>query len=324
MYIFRAANELDIEMNPKENGIISKSIYGKVLWKPFNFLVYATFIGRENPCLKMKERDINKLFHEIRTSIGLNFYKNEIISLADNEQRRVNDILRKTILEQESESVRQIVDIFKTKNGHITKGSQKDYPWISFTTDLTKTRHYYEDQNKHEVIVVDSNIEKFVDISEDNFLFALDLSSREKIADNEFIINVDGTRTAINFRGLNYSKSDNEVIYYNKVPKEKVVTILRAIQYELLTSGILPEDYYKMSSLKQHRIQILSLLNMKKILENNGDIFNYLLNKYYIENNSLKSLEKKGEYSVQELREANQKILQKLKRDEEFRVRILS
>lgn len=324
MYIFRAANELDIEMNPKENGIISKSIYGKVLWEPFNFLVYATFIGRENPCLKMKERDINKLFHEIRTSIGLNFYKNEIISLADNEQRRVNDILRKTILEQESESVRQIVDIFKTKNGHITKGSQKDYPWISFTTDLTKTRHYYEDQNKHEVIVVDSNIEKFVDISEDNFLFALDLSSREKIADNEFIINVDGTRTAINFRGLNYSKSDNEVIYYNKVPKEKVVTILRAIQYELLTSGILPEDYYKMSSLKQHRIQILSLLNMKKILENNGDIFNYLLNKYYIENNSLKSLEKKGEYSVQELREANQKILQKLKRDEEFRVRILS
>ncbi len=324
MYIFRAANELDIEMNPKENGIISKSIYGKVLWEPFNFLVYATFIGRENPCLKMKERDINKLFHEIRTSIGLNFYKNEIISLADNEQRRVNDILRKTILEQESESVRQIVDIFKTKNGHITKGSQKDYPWISFTTDLTKTRHYYEDQNKHEVIVVDSNIEKFVDISEDNFLFALDLSSREKIADNEFIINVDGTRTAINFRGLNYSKSDNEVIYYNKVPKEKVVTILKTIQYELLTSGILPEDYYKMSSLKQHRIQILSLLNMKKILENNGDIFNYLLNKYYIENNSLKSLEKKGEYSVQELREANQKILQKLKRDEEFRVRILS
>ena len=324
MYIFRAANELDIEMNPKENGIISKSIYGKVLWEPFNFLVYATFIGRENPCLKMKERDINKLFHEIRTSIGLNFYKNEIISLADNEQRRVNDILRKTILEQESESVRQIVDIFKTKNGHITKGSQKDYPWISFTTDLTKTRHYYEDQNKHEVIVVDSNIEKFVDISEDNFLFALDLSSREKIADNEFIINVDGTRTAINFRGLNYSKSDNEVIYYNKVPKEKVVTILKTIQYELLTSGILPEDYYKMSSLKQHRIQILSLLNMKKILENNGDIFNYLLNKYYIENNSLKSLEKKGEYSVQELREANQKILQKLKQDEEFRVRILS
>ena len=324
MYIFRAANELDIEMNPKENGIISKSIYGKVLWEPFNFLVYATFIGRENPCLKMKERDINKLFHEIRTSIGLNFYKNEIISLADNEQRRVNDILRKTILEQESESVRQIVDIFKTKNGHITKGSQKDYPWISFTTDLTKTRHYYEDQNKHEVIVVDSNIEKFVDISEDNFLFALDLSSREKIADNEFIINVDGTRTAINFRGLNYSKSDNEVIYYNKVPKEKVVTILKTIQYELLTSGILSEDYYKMSSLKQHRIQILSLLNMKKILENNGDIFNYLLNKYYIENNSLKSLEKKGEYSVQELREANQKILQKLKRDEEFRVRILS
>lgn len=324
MYIFRAANELDIEMNPKENGIISKSIYGKVLWEPFNFLVYATFIGRENPCLKMKERDINKLFHEIRTSIGLKFYKNEIISLADNEQRRVNDILRKTILEQESESVRQIVDIFKTKNGHITKGSQKDYPWISFTTDLTKTRHYYEDQNKHEVIVVDSNIEKFVDISEDNFLFALDLSSREKIADNEFIINVDGTRTAINFRGLNYSKSDNEVIYYNKVPKEKVVTILKTIQYELLTSGILPEDYYKMSSLKQHRIQILSLLNMKKILENNGDIFNYLLKKYYIENNSLKSLEKNGEYSVQELREANQKILQKLKQDEEFKVRILS
>lgn len=324
MYIFRAANELDIEMNPKENGIISKSIYGKVLWEPFNFLVYATFIGRENPCLKMKERDINKLFHEIRTSIGLNFYKNEIISLADNEQRRVNDILRKTILEQESESVRQIVDIFKTKNGHITKGSQKDYPWISFTTDLTKTRHYYEDQNKHEVIVVDSNIEKFVDISEDNFLFALDLSSREKIADNEFIINVDGTRTAINFRGLNYSKSDNEVIYYNKVPKEKVVTILKTIQYELLTSGILPEDYYKMSSLKQHRIQVLSLLNMKKILENNVDIFNYLLNKYYIENNSLKSLEKNGEYSVQELREANQKILQKLRQDEEFRVRILS
>ena len=263
MYIFRAANELDIEMNPKENGIISKSIYGKVLWEPFNFLVYATFIGRENPCLKMKERDINKLFHEIRTSIGLNFYKNEIISLADNEQRRVNDILRKTILEQESESVRQIVDIFKTKNGHITKGSQKDYPWISFTTDLTKTRHYYEDQNKHEVIVVDSNIEKFVDISEDNFLFALDLSSREKIADNEFIINVDGTRTAINFRGLNYSKSDNEVIYYNKGieqgiekgiekgAEQKEISIVKS----LLASGMEVEKISRITEIPEDKIR---------------------------------------------------------------------
>lgn len=324
MYIFRALNELDIEMNPQKNGVIAKSIYDDVLRDPFEFLVYATFLGKENPCLNMPKKDLEEIYHDIRNSMDLSFYATKILSIADKRQQEINENIKKVVLEKDSESAYKIINIFKTKNAHLTNGSSKDYPWISFTKDLRKVRNYYLNQSNHEIVVVDSQIQKFTDIIDENFLLALDLSDKETIRDNEFIINSDGTRTALNFRGLNYSKSDNEVIYYNKVPKEKIVTVLKALQYELITNGFLTEEYYRLPKLKQYCIQITALSNMKRIFEDSGEIFDYILSEYYGKNKSFKKLEETGKYNIQELQEVNQKIMQKLKQNEEFRTKILS
>lgn len=323
MYIYRAINELDEELNPMENGLIAKSIIDQVIHYDFDFLLYATYFRKqEKPFQNMKERDLDEIYHEVRKKFKINMHLNEILKIADKNQQMINDIF-KGIINKDVNSINQLIDILSTKNGHITNGSTKDYPWISFSTDLEKIKHYYESQEINTVVVVDSCIDKFYDTCNNDFLLALDLSSDEKIKDNEFIINSNKTGTKQNYRGLNYAKKDKEVIYYNRVPKEKIVTILESLQYELLLNGLLNEEYYQIPEYKKRYWKLIILKSIKDLLKNNGDIVNYVLDEYYTKNNSLKHLAEIGKYSLDELNYANQFILQRIKENTLVKSRIL-
>lgn len=323
MYIYRAINDFDEKIDFVKNGLIAKSIINSIIRNDFEFLVYATYIGKENnPFFYMKENEKEKIYREVRKYFDLNIHMCEIKRKADKNQKEINDIFLELINNQNLNYIRKILDILSTKNGHITKGSTIDYPWISFTTSLEKTRHYYENQKKNIVAVVDSNIDKFYDSYEGGYLFALDLSSDEKIRNNEFIINEDKTSTRLNYRGLNYSKKDKEVIYYNRVPKEKIVAVLKPLQYELLLLGILDEEYYNFSDCKKNYWKMIILASIRRILKEYGDIVNYIFEEYYVQNRSLKLLSETGKYTLEELNKANEFILNKIQVSSEIRQKI--
>ena len=323
MYIYRAINEFDEKLDCLKNGLIAKSIIDSIIRDDFEFLVYATYIGRDdNPFFYMKENEKEKIYREVRKNFDLNMHIQNIKIIADKNQKEINDIFLELISNQKLEYLKKLLDILSTKNGHITKGSSKDYPWISFTTSLEKTKHYYENQKKNMVVVVDSNIDKFYDSYEDGYLFALDLSSDEKIRNNEFIINEDKTSTRLNYRGLNYTKKDKEVIYYNRVPKNKIVAVLESLQYELLLLDILDEEYYKFSEYKKYYWKLMILAFMRNLLKEYGDIVKYIFEEYYVRNRSLKLLSETGKYTLDELNKANEFILNKIKESSELREKI--
>ena len=314
MYIYRAINEFDEKIDPIKNGLIAKSIIGPILHHDFDILVYAMYIGKEdNPFLYMEKNEIERIYREVRKKFEISLHVPKIVEIADKNQEKINEVFKGILANQNVEYVKKLLDILSTKNGHITKGSTKDYPWISFTTSLEKAKHYYENQEKNIVVVVDSDINKFFDVSENAMLLALDLSSNEKIKNNEFIINANKTGTSLNYRGLNYAKKDSEVIYYNRVPKDKIVTVLTSLQYELLLNGLLDEGYYEIPENKKYYWKDIVLFSIRELLKDNGDIINYLLEEYYNKNFSLKSLSENGEHNLAELNEANEFILNKIK-----------
>lgn len=323
MYIYRAINELDEKLNPKENGLIAKSFIDQVIRNDFDFLIYATFLGKENPTRNMKESEIKELYHEIRKKFEVNMHTPEILSIVNRNQEMINNIFKRIILNEDSESMKYLIDILSTKNSHISNGSTNDYPWISFSKDLEAIKHYYENQEKNLVVVVDSNINKFFDTCDSDFLLALDLSSDEIIKDNEFIINANKIGTSLNYRGLNYAKKSKEVIYYNRVPKEKIVTILSPLQYELFINGLLDDGYFKIPEYKKRYWKLLVLNIIKSKLQDKGEIIEYILDEHYTKDNSLKSLSERSKYSLYDLNKANKFIIEKVKQDDKIREKIL-
>lgn len=323
MYIYRAINELDEKIDPTKNGLIAKSIIDEVIYSDYELLLYSNFRKENNPLSQMTDKELNLIYREIRGNFNLDLHIPEIINIANMNQKIANDILRNVMLTNDEYFLSQFENILSTKNGHITNGSSIDYPWISFSTDLSLVRSYYEKQEKNIIVVVDSNIVNTFDNIGSDELIALDLSSREKIQENiEFMINADKTPTSIYYRGFNYTISDKEVIYYNKVPKEKIVAILNPLQYELLLNDLLTEEYYQLSAGEKYCWRFNILTEMKKMFQDNHNIINYILEKYYTENISFKKLSESGEYNQYELNEANRFILQKVKENQLLREKI--
>lgn len=324
MYIYRAINELDEKIDPTKNGLIAKSIIDEIIYSDYELLLYSNFHKKNNPLSQMTNQELNSIYREIRNNFVINLHIPEIIDKANINQEQIDNILKKLISTNDIKALRQFNDILSTKNAHITNGSGKDYSWISFSTDLEKTKHYYKEQEKNNVVVVESKINKIFDQINDNILIAFDLSSREKINENkEFMINSDKTPTSVYYSGFNYSISDKEVIYYNRVPKEKIVAVLAPLQYELLLNDLLTEEYYKLSPDRKYYWRIMVLAELKKLFQDNSDIVNYVLEQYYIKNISLKKLSKKTKYNLNELNEANEFVLQKIKENQSIRNKIL-
>lgn len=313
MYIYRAINELDDKINPLKNGIIAKGIIDEMARYGFDFLIYSEQhkIGKNN-LENLSKSDIKDIYFDI-INLLIETYWYEILQKSENNQNRVNRIFRNAYINDDKESLNQIITIFQTINGHITTGSEKDYPWISFSTDLKAIKKYYEHQQKNKIVVIDSNIKNIVDVCDSNFLIAADLSNIESIRNNPFLINNLGLKTSENYRGYNYTRDSKEIVYYNMVPKEKIVTILNALQYELLTNELLDEEYYNVPELKKIFLEKKILYEMKQLFENHNDITNYLLEEYYNKSNSLRYLSEQGKYNMRQLECAKEYINQKIK-----------
>ena len=148
MYIYRAINKMDERINPTKNGLIAKSIIDEVIYSDYELLLYSNFRKENNPLSQMTDKELNLIYREIRGNFNLDLHIPEIINIANMNQKIANDILRNVMLTNDEYFLSQFENILSTKNGHITNGSSIDYPWISFSTDLSLVRSYYEKQEK--------------------------------------------------------------------------------------------------------------------------------------------------------------------------------
>lgn len=314
MYIYRAINSLDEKLNPSEFGLISKEMVNSVIVNDFDFLIYAISIKSGRDLLEnLTDADVKSLYRDLR-NIFVDNHRVDILRKAEQKQSELNNKLNNIFFNKDEDSFNDIMSIFKKINGHVTNGSKVDYPWISFSTDPKTIKRYYDNQNKNSVVVVDSNIKTSFDICGNDRLLAVDLSNLISINENPFLINNNNYRTAVNYRGYNYARNSKEVIYYNMVPKEKIVTILNSLEYELLINDLLPvPTYYNYSEFHKKYLHILILKELRELFKNDGDIVNYILNEYYDKSDSLKYLSYQKKYELGELKDTNDYMVNKIK-----------
>lgn len=248
MYVYRALNNLDIIVDPYKNGLYAKNVLYNIVKDRFD-LVYSLIQNDPmySEAKKIKSKDILNSFNheELKNFISKDdlYYMNEYQKRNNFDMSNMCDI----------EKLQTIFSVLATVNSHILNGSEYfNTPWISFTKDFDKLFNYYLSQEIHEVAVIDSNVDELFD----NNLLALDLSSQDKIEGiKKYLVKKDKYSkyafTDLYSRVFNYSKSAKEIIYYNHIPKERIVSILKPLQIDLMYNDAFDEDYFKLNINRQ-------------------------------------------------------------------------
>lgn len=269
MYIYRALNECDINLEPTINGIFNKEDISKATRPTFD-----TLIGSHNNNSELSNYIFpdEALFNYMKPSLC---YANidYLQILANSSQKRIDEIFdvyreyvkgKKIPEEIIVANNRYLMGILSTINAHIKDGTNIDTKWISFSNNLMSIIRYYLNQSKvHRVAVVDSNINKALD---DN-LFALDLSDNNHIEGvKQILINKDLTPTSTRFIGFNYARNSHEIVYYNHIPKEKITAVISPLQVDLILNNM-----YNLKYLSTRHLQDMALTDVKEFLKESID-----------------------------------------------------
>ena len=299
MFLFRALNEYDILSNPLDNGLASKRVINDIVenyYKNRNI----DFINQS----KEKKIELIKdylISHNNKLEKKYYNYSKDYIEVLDN--------INKGNSNNKAGDYIQYEKILSTIQSHLITGSKIDTNWISTSKELYSIKKYYEKQNIHKVAIINTNKD----------LLTVDLSSKEIIKNNSLLCNkidcdndiidilsklceyspniaVGFNREYINktsekSRGFNYSTSSNEVCIYKYIPSNNIVSVLEAIQMDLIFSNSFNTKFFELD--KKEQIKQLSILknNIKKIIVSINDT--YLLNLYkdlYEDNKNINSL----------------------------------
>lgn len=311
LLLFRALNELDIEMDTLNNGLVSKKIIYDLTWN------YLSLYDKEYfNSLNVQEKDQyckSKMLQYIKT------HKHKIMKTVIRQSTEIRKNIQ-GFKYLDSESCNNIFGYLSTLNNHIANGSRVYTDWISTTKNLSNISKYYEKQNIHKVAVLGSSSGGFAD---DNTL-VLDLSSRNQIEDIrqilpkktsenkikllENIIARDGNipmelfnddiyvPTSKKFVGYNYSIADKEVCIYKYFPKENVLSILESLQLDLIEKRVFNTEFLKLSKEEQiHQLGVLKEVLKLWILKLNDPYLMYVFDEIYIKNKNVNDICKNNE-----------------------------
>ena len=177
---------------------------------------------------------------------------------------------------------------------------------------------YYNSQKIHKVAVIKSDTNGIFD-SEN--IMSVDVSNFDKIEKNNIYLcnklsvsddlvidtmaelsNIDPTimfgfknnmvnYTNINSRGFKYSTSSKEVCMLRYIPKDHIISLLDAIQMDIIMVGRFDGNFIKMNPLEQEK----ELKRFKNILLNRLKLFGdnyllYLFEELYVKNLNIKEL----------------------------------
>ena len=201
---------------------------------------------------------------------------------------------------------------------HLLYGSTKITDWISTSANIESVFRYYDKQDIHRVAVINSNTGGLVD--SDNIL-SVDLSTFDKIkSKNHYLCNqidikddsiIDFladlsvispsvminfrsnmiNQTNINSRGFKYSTNSKEVCILKYIPKSHVISLLEALQIDLLRYRVFDTDFvYKPINEQINELKRFKFLLSNYLLKIDDSYLLYLFDELYNKNNNINSL----------------------------------
>lgn len=308
MLIYRALNDTDIKLNCEEYGLYSKANVNEAIEESLNFLCWA-----ENRCLTKEE--YKNIKNEFRSG-NLWPFMNKIIEISNEKNNKLqnliinlHDALENKNYDAISLYATKLFEITTTRNAHVLHGSRGDFEWISFSKSMEVFKKYYLSQDKHMGVCMESNI----NIILDNNLLAYDMSSKDVIENNPFVYNKSNEpgsymKTDMNSTVINYSINDKEVLYYNHIPRNRLMFI-KPLQVDLLYNGMLNPLYFEAGKgtreILDHTIKFYLRYKLKEM----DPIYQIIFDELFEYNNSIEVISKKLNLDYQYVLSIKEEIL---------------
>ena len=293
MILYRVLNDYDIQINAKENGLFSK----KLINKETDELAGIIYNICASKGLYLNDKLLKESVNEHRLRY-FNYVLNidHLIQMAQANNSKAYEIgflLALSYVNNDIDSFNkyfyELANITSEFNNHVYNGSKPNYRtnWLSFTKDFKLVKDFYNRQKIHEVAIIDGN----VNLCSDKGLIALDLSNKDDIYDNLFLVKKSNLneRTSINSVIYSYSTRTEEVIYYNYIPSDRILNVLKSLDIDLLYNNMINEDVIKnkelMNSLHNYLLRYLQLISYNshnnKLIKvfNNCYYYNYNIDK---------------------------------------------
>ena len=314
MLIYRALNDADLDINVVENGLYSKANVSEALQ-----IVMNTDISASNKIITDKEyNDSYKLYREENPTLG-GYNIIGIMQRAIDKQNRLNKIKEVLFNNYTDSSIREeykekLLDILSSKNAHILNGSNADYDWISFTKDLNTFFKYYLAQKKrHAGVCMNSNINNYLF---DDDMLAADMSSIEVIENSGIVCNKQDQNgiykeTNVNSRLIRYALADNEVLYYNYIPKERLF-FLEPLQVDMLYNGMINYKYFNTNGVLRNYLYESLTDKLWEELETSPRMYKFIYNSLYEKRLTVAEMSREFGISIEGILDIKREILELL------------
>ena len=331
MYLFRALNNYDILGNPVDNGIASKAVIFKVVKNYYdknNDKEYHSLNDEEKEIFIKEHMEEyikthgsklkNKYFkHSIKSRNDVKDFCEFVTRVKSMSQEELDEEIRTN---KERLNFGSYVEFFKyisSLQKHLLLGSNTITDWISTTTCLNSVEKYYRKQDIHRIAVIKSDTGGLVD--SDNIL-SVDLSTMDKIKEKNYLCNridindeklidiiSDICRfdpalslkfknkfvnpTDINSRGFKYANSDKEVCILKYIPRDHIVSVLEALQIDLIKAHLFNSNFIKLGKEEQKK----ELEKLKHDLLKGVELFSdpfvkHVFEELYLENKNIDSI----------------------------------
>ena len=260
MYLYRAINDWDIYFNMINNGFVSKKIIDDFF---------------ESSCSTDSE---NKL-------AVIEKHQKEILNIVDFYQEYVNSLF--SSIENKKWGLIQLIS---SANSHVLKGSSINYNWISFSKDVFSIEKYYLEQKNYNYIAIIESSNETVEEHNGNYLIKVDYSTIANMQENEYLMTQMGEKIDENSRLAAYGINSKEVCFYGHVPQDKIVTILRSLEADMIFRGIVSfEEILSLSDFERLNL-LMSITSYLKTIYQNDELALYIINEHYIKNRSIFSI----------------------------------
>lgn len=296
-YIYRALNDYDRDLYAWGGNLYNKKAIDNCAYNIFNIWMLS-----QTALTELTQNEYDEIYHNIKTQCvqaAGNCIHDEVTRKKESVERLI-DNLSHQICENYIENTNRILSILSTLQAHLCPG-EKNTEWISLSKSIRAIKRYYLKQSRHQVAVVKSNICQIFDFSDHQKLIACDISNRQAIQNNHFLINKPKyynfpyyQQTKKNCKNFNYSVSSQEVVYYNEIPKEKIITLLSPLETDLALNGILNLPFYE-QHVHAHLFYQKLLIQLKNYLINIGgydDITAYLVEEHIQQQKPIHTLAK--------------------------------
>ncbi len=183
-----------------------------------------------------------------------------------------------------------MIQLISSANSHVLKGSSINYNWISFSKDIFSIEKYYLEQKNYNYIAIIESSNETVEEHNGNYLIKVDYSTIANMQENEYLMTQMGEKIDENSRLAAYGINSKEVCFYGHVPQDKIVTILRSLEADMIFRGIVSlEEILSLGDFERLNL-LMNITSYLKTIYQNDELALYIINEHYIKNRSIFSI----------------------------------